>query len=622
MTAIIISKIVADPPGFDRALKPDGRRHLGAFINLIDEYVELRNDGDWAIDISHWILKDAKDHQFVIPAATIIQSGETLKIYTGKGTKTSADLYWNRRAPVWNNIIDTAFLIDDKGRLIDQKQFPLLPALQAETNPLGYAIDLIWEIPLIDTNFPDTPDDIMPLTILRRERRFSGKNRRGSMPVAATSQHDGFLVYKTVDFHFDFEESQEEWEGNRQVSTTRQYLYQGEPPSRILVRTIRKESLPNKEGKPVPSRMTARVIDRENLQAGTIYYYTAFVGFKLVFSRLTQASALATGRYGHNLFKALPRIHQQLDTALPDPLKVSRLNDDKGQLQRLLEVFDPHLDMLHGMIDGLHDLHNPQRVDSRLLPHLSKLIGWRLKENLNEEQQRTEIAFAPEVYKIVGTIQNIAWVINRLTGWETEVREFSRNVLRSFDSSRLETLKSGETVYLDGSVNPDDPDWKTHRLPAGSFDTRDPNAIFKMKTTDPMDKTAYSYHVPPLERKQDTFAESNTESPALYNRETIGIYIYPDLGSETFSLEHDVQRLYQSLLEFLPIQVRPIFFLRPTDVEESYDAVRKVIEDGQDTLTAWQVFITNSKDHRSVNTTIHPINTDSRTWWKGAPRKP
>jgi hypothetical protein len=191
--------------------------------------------------------------------------------------------------------------------------------------------------------------------------------------------------------------------------------------------------------------------------------------------------------------------------------------------------------MLHGLIDGLRDLRNPRRIASRLLPQLAPFIGWTLKDYLNEDGQRSEIGFAPVIYQTVGTIPTIAAVINRLTGWDAQVREFVRNVLVSFDGSRLERLPSGEQVYVDGSQvqNPTPPPHLSgHSLPAGSLDITDAMAMFKLRTRSFDNQSAYNYDC----GQPDGQGGYRRDEDDWYNRETIGIYIVPDVETEMFSL--------------------------------------------------------------------------------------
>jgi hypothetical protein len=501
----------------------------------------------------------------------------------------------------------------------------------AETNPLGPAVDLIWELP----DPAQSPDEYQ-LSILRKKRRFPGKSRRGALPVKANMEDltDGIVVYDSSTYKFDLEKTREEIEGDRLISITRQYLYQGDPRDRILIRSIHRE-FPIEGGVPITAKV--RFIDREGLTPGNIYYYTAFVGTEKVFSCLTQASSLATGRFGYSLFALLPHIDQSLDTILPSTSNVSLADQYKGQLQRLLEVFDAHADMFHGYIDGLRDIHNIRKVDSTFLSHLAQLIGWKLKDHLDEEEQRNEIIFAPEVYQTVGTEPNIAAMVNRLTGWGAQIREFACNVLLSFETARLEELQSGVIVYLDGSLTPSPtppPHLHGHHQPPGSVDTTDAVAMFKLRTKAFDDQTAYSYDC----GQPDGNGGYLKNDEDLYNRETIGIYIIPDIETEPFSLQEEWKRIGQILADFLPIQVRAVFIVQPSVfVEEEYDATQRVVEEffsdrgilvqeetygesideSLDRISGWHWFVTNDLIHRSLNIAAVPVDTTSRTWHTG-----
>jgi hypothetical protein len=657
---MIITFIVATPIGLDRAVNSRGR-HWGRFIHLNGEYVELRNDTAQRMDLSDWQLRDQTGrHRYTFPPGTIVLPGAVIRVRSGQGTDTETDLYWNRRAPVWNNEGDTAYLVDAAGTLIHSQKYPAPLPLRAESHPGETAINLIWEIPTGCASLEALAT--LPLTVLRRERRFPGRNRRGAIPIVAEDLADGRRVFDASEAVFtqvDFEESRETKTGDRLTKSLYQYRYIGEPRDRHLVSIIRQEFwLPALGGGPLPHRATVRFIDRQDLQPGTIYYYTTFFGppGNAVFSQISQASALAPSPHDHALFKALPQIHQQLDTTLPDPATVARADQSKGQLQRLLEVFDAQADLLQSDIENLRDLHNIRRADSRLIPHLSHLIGWHLQDNLDEEGQRNELRYAPEVYKTVGTIPTIKAIINRLTGWDAEVREFAHNVLVSFDPNRLGTV-GGRTVYLDGSIRPTEgyreyleqqdaylkkrrrgelaegeplPSlppptecWQGRLLasefpshPPGSLDL-DPSKpdyeerLFKLRTQALDDQTAYSYHVPPSDERPDALPDATV----LYNQQTIGIYISPDVESETFLPHEEVERLYPILREFLPIQVRVIFFIKLVDFEDTYETISEVMDDLEDeSLIPWQVLWTNNSAHRSVNTRIHPIEITDRTW--------
>jgi Phage tail protein (Tail_P2_I) len=542
---------------------------------------------------------------------------------------------------------------------------PLSPSIQAErlsfraeTNPFGGKVDLIWEV-----SNEEQIDDLS-LFILRRERRFPGRNRRGVVPVAADNADltDGVMVYDSATFSFDFAQTTRDIDGNREIATTHQYRYTGTPRDRLLVRTIRRESIVENS---LADRITIRLTDAANLSTGTIYYYTAFFGTTRYFNRLTQASALVTAHGYHHLFAALPQIHQSSDDTLPDPDTCALADRSKGQLQRLMEVFDLHADLLQGMTEGLRDLHNPRRVDSRFLPLLAQDLGWKLRDYLDEDGQRNEIGFAPQVYKSVGTIPNIVAIINRLTGWDAHIREYSTNVLRSFDTNRLEKLEDG-TFYLDDSLKAtenyqnylDSPDYQDylsgkrtippppparpwfqgHRFPMGSIDTRATNAdaLFKLKTKALDDPNVYSYDCGQPDVEEGGYKRNDK---TFYNRETIGIYLTPDVDTEFFSPQESSQRIAQVIKEFLPIQVRALLFVRGIEVEEPYQIPQEeegtdvgvwiedenydgIVDSNSDRIPGWRRLISNDLAHRSIDTVVAPIDTSSRTWHTGIDENP
>ncbi len=636
-----IVRIVANPRGSDRATNRQGRR-WGAFINLNGEYVVLRNESRQPTDISDWVLADNSDHRLVFRQGTVVQPGARLRVRSGAGRNSASDYYWHRRAPIWNNTGDRAFLYDATGNLIDLQEFIMVNSssspswqfsLQAASSAAGRlkeqggvqiyepAIELSWDIPLAE----DEEESSFSCLIRRRERRFPGQNRRGVIPVTVApddeSLQDGELVYDSANFHYDWEEIQEERQGNQVVTTIRQYRYRlapQEPRDRILMCSIRRESEQSATNGEILKRMTVRLFDRQELKPGTIYYYTAFVGPEddRYFSRHTQASALATGHYGHALFSTLPQIHQRFDINLPPPDSVALGDRQKGQLQRFLEVFESHADLFHGQIDGLRDLHAPRRVDSRLLPHLAHLLGWRPRENLNEDQQRNEISFAPEIYKTVGTIPTLKARINRLIGWQSEIREFAHNVLLSFDASRLESRWDG-VVYLNGTNPP--PSYPDYLAGSINLDLEKPEVVAnlnKLKAKAIDDPTAYSYDFGQPDVRGGYLKDDNV----LYNRETIGIYMSPNQDSEFFSLEEATERIRKLLQDFLPIQVRTVFFLLTAD-EEVYRTLEEVTEEAEtigfqileeegyrevrETSSArilgWQVLVANHPEHRTTD---------------------
>lgn len=505
---------------------------------------------------------------------------------------------------------------------------PALPALgfRADPDPTGAAIALSWD--LADG---ELDPDAVELLIVRRPRRFPGRSRRGVVPVAATSadRTDGTVVYATGAHAHDFEEVRAEVRDGRRFEVTRQYRRAGAPPDRLLVRVIEREQALDSTD---PWRVRVRVIDRLGLAPGTVYYYTAFVGPTALFSRLTQASAPATAARGGRFFRMLPQVDRTRDTALPAPRSTAAADARSGQLERFLAVVEAHADMLESEVGALRDVHAIRNVDSRLLAPLAHQLGWPLKDYLDEEGRRSEIGFAPEFYRTVGTIPNVAAMVNRLTGWDARVRELVRNVLVTWDPTRVEQLDA-RRAYLDGGFGATDADppalFPGHAVPRGSVDTSDLQAMFRLQTRAFEDDTAYAYDFG--RPGADGYV---LDDRVLYNRDTIGVYVVPDVDTETFVLEQTWARIKEIVAEFLPIQVRPVFVLRPgLSVEEAYDATALVTEaavdvgrleeaepygEGDDTpsdrIPGWIALLANEPTHHSVDTAAVPVEIRHRSW--------
>ncbi|MCT9078063.1 phage tail protein [Streptomyces fulvoviolaceus] len=492
------------------------------------------------------------------------------------------------------------------------------------TDPLGPAVRLSWNV----------SDPAVRIRVLRRERRFPGTARRGWVPVPAATADltDGVLVHDSADFPADVEETRSEWEAGTLVATTRFFRYRGTPRDRHLVGLIRRTTAA--DGTPLAT--TAEIIDGDGVLPGTRYYYTAFAAASGLYSRATQASALATGRYGTALFAALPQADRVRDTVSPAPFTVAREDADKGQLQRFVEIVEAHADLLRGQVEELAGLHDPRRVDARLLPYLARHIGWRLKDYLDEDAQRGEVMFAPEFYRTVGTVSNITAMINRLTGWDAQVREFVRNVLAVFDTSRLEPVEGGRSAYADGSTRAHDggPPYLDYRTaPPGSLDTTDAQAMYRLRNRLIDDTAAYSYDC----GRPRADGGYDRDDRTWYSRDTIGVYIVPDVATEAFVLQAEWERIRAILREFLPVNIRAVFVLMPSVVvEEEYDAVAMATEEagdrgvllqeerygegsdtGADAIAGWRRFLTNSAAHCSVDTAAGPPDTASRSWHTG-----
>jgi endonuclease YncB( thermonuclease family) len=92
-----------------------------------EEFVRIANVSDQSLDVSGYSIADRDGHRYDFPSAQL-RPGYVLTLVTGEG-KDRRDhagpvtLYWNRRAGVWNDRGDTAYLKDPKGEIVDMFEY-------------------------------------------------------------------------------------------------------------------------------------------------------------------------------------------------------------------------------------------------------------------------------------------------------------------------------------------------------------------------------------------------------------------------------------------------------------------------------------------------------------------
>lgn len=115
-------------------------------------------------------------------------------------------------------------------------------------------------------------------------------------------------------------------------------------------------------------------------------------------------------------------------------------------------------------------------------------------------------------------------------------------------------------------------------------------------------------------------------------RDTVGLYLTPTT-EDPILLQRDQELLQNILPQFQPIQTKVEFFSQLVEVEERYDTIQNVtelvadigvlneaeiysgsVEVGIDRVPEWQLFMTNTLNHLTVNSAITPINVLSKTW--------
>jgi competence protein ComEC len=90
-----------------------------------DEYVEIANKGDTAVDMTGWILKDIADGypSFKFPSF-IIQPGQVIRVYTNEIHPEFGGFSFALKSAIWNNTDpDMAGLFDAQGKEISRKSY-------------------------------------------------------------------------------------------------------------------------------------------------------------------------------------------------------------------------------------------------------------------------------------------------------------------------------------------------------------------------------------------------------------------------------------------------------------------------------------------------------------------
>ena len=179
------------------------------------------------------------------------------------------------------------------------------------------------------------------------------------------------------------------------------------------------------------------------IKGETVYYYAIFPyagnppNYDL--DRHNRAVAMATAPYNFagQMADLLPTLYHRYDTVMTSAAAVVPADRQKGQLRRFLDLPGGQLDLLYSFARAMRDLHDLDKVDSRLLILLAQWIGWQIDHRLEPDVQRNDIRNAPHLYKSIGLIPTVEATVKRLVGWESRTKEFVHNVFRSNQPERF-----------------------------------------------------------------------------------------------------------------------------------------------------------------------------------------
>ena len=89
---------------------------------LDTEVALIRYNGEQAIDLAGWRLRDEDGNVYIFPSV-VVYAGGAVQVHTADGEDTIVDLYWSRRESVWRSG-ETASLFDPQGNLRSEYQVP------------------------------------------------------------------------------------------------------------------------------------------------------------------------------------------------------------------------------------------------------------------------------------------------------------------------------------------------------------------------------------------------------------------------------------------------------------------------------------------------------------------
>jgi phage tail-like protein len=279
--------------------------------------------------------------------------------------------------------------------------------------------------------------------------------------------------------------------------------------------------------------------DHLGLAPGPTYCYQLSAAGVADSDPAARASARAGDTFGQGrtLYGLLPSVLRRHDTttrpAVPGTDAIPEAASSSGQLRRFVDLFGAGADFLRSSAGGLLDLHDIDEVDPRFLDLLARWIGWELSVSQPISVQRHEIKYAAALYRITGTIPGCMVWVERLTGWESQIKEFSRNVMFTNDVG-----------------NPDDPTDRGSR----TVDTADAALLAARKTID--DQLDYTY-------------TTGTGPDDWYAYNTIGVFATPPATDTTADVTRKRGRLLNNTSLWLPFNLRAVVIVQtPTTSDE------------------------------------------------------
>ncbi|MEA5510228.1 LamG-like jellyroll fold domain-containing protein [Crocosphaera sp. UHCC 0190] len=81
-----------------------------------DEYIEIRNSGNGAADLSNWkVTSSGKEQIFAFPEGTSLAAGQIIRVYTNEVHQESGGFSFGSKTAIWNDKGDMGKVLDSEG---------------------------------------------------------------------------------------------------------------------------------------------------------------------------------------------------------------------------------------------------------------------------------------------------------------------------------------------------------------------------------------------------------------------------------------------------------------------------------------------------------------------------
>jgi rubrerythrin len=99
------------------------RAVAGPMSSPDQEYVQYVNSGDGTLDLTGWSVSNTEGATYEFPDGFTLAPGETVKLYTGRGTDSSGALYWGKPQEVWNDQIGTMIVRNGRNEVVLRRSY-------------------------------------------------------------------------------------------------------------------------------------------------------------------------------------------------------------------------------------------------------------------------------------------------------------------------------------------------------------------------------------------------------------------------------------------------------------------------------------------------------------------